>query len=134
MPTKNFKSPTGDVRRIALVEGGHIFLIGPQWQPLPEYAWPSAYSAGCISEDMGVNGVNVPVDLLRSLADENVLQEAIRFALQEALDNNITEAFKKNGEPNLGYLRTKLAAVHGANSVQSHIVEKVWFKLQNGAY
>jgi hypothetical protein len=133
MSTKNFRSVTSEVKRIALTAGGHIFLIGPEWTPIPECGWPDAYASGCVSEDMGTAGVNVPTELLRSLADENVFQEAIKKALLKAVDDNVVEAFKKDGNPNLMWLRTELAPVIGAANVQSHLVDKVWFKIQNGA-
>ncbi len=127
MSYKNFKSPTADVRRIALTEGGHIFLIGTEWKPVPEFAWSSAYAAGCISEDMAVNG-NIPAELLRTLADESVLIEEIKKTILQAVEDGTVEAFNKDGSPKATWVRTAL----GKKDIGAHVVDRVWSKIQNG--
>lgn len=122
---KKFRSPNSFVRRIALLSG-HIYLVGMEYQELPDFAWSEAYRAGCVSEDMAVNS-NVPPDLLKALSDEAGEMDAIKEVLLVAIENSVHDAFKKSGEPNLVWLRNKLGY-----RPEPALVDKVWFRIENG--
>lgn len=126
MAFKSFRSPTPDTRRIALTTG-HIYLIGPEWSPLPDFAWTEAYAAGCISEDMNATGI--PSEVLRTLSDEAALLDEVKAVIQEAIDDSVAEAFfKTSGAIKPAYVRNKLSRPE----LPIPLVEKAWAKIQLG--
>jgi len=121
---KKFKSPNNIIRSVQL-PSGHNYSIGNEFVDLPDFAWSEAYSVGAFSEDMVINN-NLPPALLQTLQDEAALYEELYVLMKDALDNSITEAFKKDGTPNRFWLGNKLG-----KKITEDYVDKVWFRIQN---
>jgi len=103
MQFKKFKSLDNIERRIALLSG-HVYLIGPDWQNIPEFAWKDCYAAGCMSDDMITKAVYINkeesgvVERLNNKAHQKVEMEALfkGWVVENKLEN-----FDAKGKPKM---------------------------------
>jgi hypothetical protein len=109
MNIKNFKSPDGTTKRVALLSG-HTYLIGTKWQMIPEFAWSACYAAGCASEEM-FNAVDRG-ETLASLVNHNTMTSNVNEQLQDLftswIENNEEEHFDSRGVPKLAHVKAAI--------------------------
>ena len=106
MQFKKFRSPDQFTRRLALLSG-HVYLVGNEFQSLPEFAWKEAFSQGCLTEDMIV-ALQIDPSVVQGLSEQAGLKMKVREAVQDAIKHNRAEAFKKDGYPNAVWLSNKI--------------------------
>lgn len=123
---KNFKSPDGTEKYIALTSG-HTWRIYGDWVSVPEWAWSDCYAIGCISEDQIQNTIRDSVDqgVVDTLSRVRDREDRIKNAIRKWYENNEREHFDSTGRPKTISLRDELSL---KISVQER--NKCWRELQ----
>lgn len=140
---KKFKSVSGEDVRIALMSG-HVFIIGKEWQTLPEYAHADAYANKCISDDMlfheavkeEVVNPDMPEALQKTEIDSALLNEKAKGLelakqdvynfLKDSVEKATTGVFAKNGKVIPSAVKTKMKV-----TTSNSIIQEAWAELKN---
>ena len=115
---KKFKSPDHTERYFTL-DSGHAFRVYGEWIDLPEFAWTTAYSHGCVSEDMVKNAMleGLPSAAIKSITEATGRDKQIENVLRRWIDNNEQENFTNAGTPNAKKVGLELGLVTTKNEV-----------------
>jgi hypothetical protein len=126
---KKFKSPDNKERYFTL-DSGHAFRVYGEWIGLPEFAWTTAYSNGCISEDMIRNAAleGLPDAAIKSITNSANRDERIKAVILQWIKDDDMGKFTTAGLPNARKVSDEL----GIQATKGEVV-KIFHKIQESA-
>lgn len=96
---KEFKSPTEKSVRVFSDDFFHSALVENTWTPIREDLWKAAYSAGCISKDMMLRGINKEEALASIKHEELLFEDQVIKAMEEILELGDPDTIDASGRP-----------------------------------
>jgi hypothetical protein len=96
---KEFKTPTQEPVRVMSPDGMVISWVYPEWRPIQESLWASAYSQGCISKDMSRIGADPVHAVALEKAKEAAFRDQVKKTMIEIMEEGDPEQMDAYGKP-----------------------------------